>query len=1574
MPIPAFFYSDASFERGNDTPSEFVPAIKSNGYEQACLIDHNTTTSTIRFLDSAKSSDVGAIVGMTACVSCPERDHALWGLRNRANCLRLLEMIGVTGDAATHNALLTYDGLKRVDNAFTDNSLSSVAGKTRFVAECAEVIGASAERILDSEILQPFKKLLKHIDKALPHGELTFVAATETGYKNILTLNSGLGKHKSESIKQNADIPLALTIDDVERHMKDVFIVDGLDQNSYSAPFIEEGELLKSFAFYSLIGVYGLPLNASEKTSKFVASQAGKVIAPFPQFRYAHAQDYDAFCVKVAVQRKENVNSFLFDKPDKSSLLVSHDIVSDYYKSKINALPDHYDFGFWDSVGNTPVTLGEIHLPNYDMPIQQVVQFAFDVEDKEAPKFDSDDEAIKAFEALIEPERPEKLSVSAYRQRRLNDYCLLDLAYRGMDVRLEQNFADDAEQYREKYKKQVDLEFNVIKEMGFSGYFLIEFDFVDFARKDNIAVGPGRGSAAGSMLVYCIEVTDVDPILYDLKFERFLNPERVSMPDIDTDFGEGRERVLRYISEKYQQKGAEWPSSSQIANMNRYQLKSSISAVRGAYELSMMFDKELKDLIKEAENELGIVAPRNITWDELLGLDLVKKRMNREPMLSKVLLMAKKLTGKMQSYGVHAGGVVISPTIIPDYAAVWSDDEGNFFSLYDKDDIERAGLIKFDILGLRTLNINSECVSQIKENHGVDIDLRTIDYRDPAVYNLICQQTLCDVFQLNSQGMRQLVGNLQPQNIEELAVLSALFRPGALQSGMVEEYIDVKNGVKPPNYDHPALESVTSVTFGCIVFQEQVMGIVRELANYSLGKADILRRAMGKKKLAEMIKQRDVYAENALDYWRDHYLKIGKEQGFDFSLDVRFADCQDELEALGIAEFVSDGGYISGGAQFIKTMSTLLNMDEKSVAQLEGRVSDYNYVVKLFKQHYQSAIELSVQNTLNSSERAKEMYMRLYFALSQYVRFNQVFNKVEKFAGYGFNKSHAVAYAIVTYMSAWLKVYYPAEFYASAMTFKKKDELYETVVEASQKMGIKVAPPHVNMSRTRFKAETEKRVRYGLSKLASMGDSGDVIVEEREKNGNYLSIYDFCHRLSSYHAKPSSGGFASLAVSGGFDSFIPKRVQGDIKTNGREFNIWLRERITKSKALKEAEEPSSLHHLYDSMSKTEFAAYLTAISGVNYSKKMAFSVPVAMKKELREFFNSWVIDALELPRPKGAGKSRLSPLFKNKPADDFRTKVEAFVEEVSWKRPVSKPAITVRPVSVVAGLTFARQIDGLTFETPGLNSAASSQRLLDKIYYELGSEFEHAVFAGWVAKLNLTYKKLTEYGDEPIEPAINRIQKLVTHHPEVKIVSGLLQKANKTPFERHFIYILDAMLRAEEFAFPEQWWSHLVSELNQPVAETLNKERDACGFYLTSTPIKVLDIAQRVEREPPGQLIDGCPVKVGMIDGSHDGQSVTTYGVMRNVVVKTVSDEGSRNFGEKMIFFDLEDGAETLPCIIFGNKPTKALHEKIIKDGVVAMVCGNVRMKERGLSMNPLVIKRYHPVEDDKMHKVPKNF
>ena len=1598
MPIPAFFYSDSSLAYGNDTPKYFLTEAKAKGYQQACIVDFNTTASSINHIDSAAALDMSPVVGLTASVCCPKRDRDLWRQKNYKKCKQLFSII-----SSTDEKHFDYDIVVSLSEALK-GGINSKVKLAKAKEEVARLLGDLTPLVFEKENLQKIKKMLKHIDKTLPIGSLTFVAKNETGYKSILYLNSAIGKRKSDNIKQGEDEPVALTLRDIEEYAKDVFIVDSFQKGSYLEPFSSDPDALMSLPYFDIIDVLGVPFN-NAKALVSLAAKTTKIFAPFPQFNLSKKEDYNAYCVKIAVHTKIGINSFNFEKPSFDCALVSQDKVNAFYTQNLDFLGVNYDAGFWDELGGTPVTLGEIHLPNFDMPIQKVVSYAFAKEQYEGPDFNTNEEALAAFEAWIEPSMPEKMTLSKYRQKRLNDFCLHSLACEGMEKRLIENFGEDAELHRESYKTRLESEFEVIESMGFSGYFLIEFESVEFARNNDIPVAPGRGSAAGSFIVYCIEVTDVDPIKYDLQFERFLNPERVSMPDIDTDFGEGRDKVLKFISEKYQQPGVKWPSSSQIANINRYQLKSSIAAVRGAYGLSMRFDADLKKLILDAENELGITEPKSISWDELLGLDFVKSRMNREPMLAKVLLMSRSLTGKTQSYGVHAGGVVISPTTICDFSAVWSDDKGNFFCLYDKDNIERAGLIKFDFLGLKTLNVTQEAVRQIKENHGIDVNLRRIDFDDPAVYGLISQQVLCDIFQLGSKGIRQLVGSLKPSNMEELAVLSALFRPGALQSEMDKDYIAVKNGMRPAAYDHPALESVTNVTFGCIVYQEQVMSIVRALANYSLGEADLLRRAMGKKKIAEMTRQRNVYSKRALEYWRDHYLKIGEGQMFDFPLDVNFNDAKDEMRRLGIEDCLDKDGFISDSDDFLKAMKILLKMSDGDLETLKNRTGDYSYVVKLFKEHYQGAIDFSVTSSMEGDARQKEMSIRVYYALSQYVRFNQIFNKVEKFAGYGFNKSHAVAYSLVTYMTAWLKTYYPAEFYAASMTFMKRDAIHESVIEASQKMGVQVLPPDINLSRERFRAESARKVRYGFAKLSEMGSAAGTIIKEREAGGDYLGIYDFIHRMDKHAAKPSASAFVSIAVSGGFDKFIPKRIQRDPDTNGRQYNVWLRDRLYNGKAFKEKEAPSFLHNMVDDMSEHEFAAYLTVSAGITYSKKIQYNASEAMKKEIKQEFvrilhsfnflcssdDLGVVNPELMSNFKGVSRTKFLNTLLDSPRiglDELECIVsdqESDLEDES-SRPISIGSLAapllsqlfpfykgeVLECSPLNLYIICGEVDSIDEEALENDVRAFEEKFIEFLWEQHGEEFTQLLFAGFVGRMNVTYSKISDVGDDDyIEDAKNRLGEDAEHHPAIRVSKELLNRL-KTPFEKHFLLVLDVIVSNHNFLYENLWSQHLKDVLDQPVADTLNKERDACGFYLTSTPIKVLKIAARVEREPPGHLIDGCPVKVSMIDGSHDGQKVTTYGVVRNIFLTTVKNEMSDSYGEKMMFFDLEDGADKLSCMIIGNKAVQVLHQKVVSDGVVCMICGKVSMNDRGISMKPAVLKRYHPVEDDKLHKVPR--
>lgn len=1461
MQSPLFIYTDASFEVANDTAPVMAERAKEAGFDRVGIIDVNSASSVVRFVRKCSELDIGALVGATLEVSIPSRDKMLWSLKNQRAVKQFYQHIEVTPPSP----LCTYDEIEQLVAAISSGQRSKAKNKHDILNDkIADVLskrnlGDIHFKKMNADELKSAAIEAKYIDLKISHGTVTVVAESAEGYKSVLRLISIRSLNKQHNIKQGAsEKPLALTWQDFEEEAKEVLLVDSLSDKSVLGAFsglkgVDERVIaeLSSISHIKNIGLdYPLTKSQSDWVERLAENLADKKFIPLPTAQFAIKENYSSYKIKVAVHRGVSVNDMNFIPPNRKKYIHSaKDVFSSIEKSSSSV---NVDIDFWASIADTDVPLGNIDLPNYDMPVLEVINYAFELKNKEE-RFEEEAAAVAAFKEWIAPDCPENVSQAAFYQRRMNDFCMHKISLEGIKRKVHETFdPEDVDKHMPEYLERFEMEYGVIEGMGFSGYFLIEYDVVITAREMGVPVGDGRGSAAGSLIVYGMEITDVDPIEYGLQFERFLNPERVSMPDIDVDFGAGRNAdrnsVLEYISRKYQLPGSRFPSSSQIANMNHYQLKSAISSVRKAMGLSMTYENYIKFLISQVESSLGInSAVASVKWDQLLEHDLIRPLLNTQPVFKQIFKHALALTGKKSTFGVHAGGVVIAPTTITDYSAIECDDKGNFFSQFDKDDIESAGLVKLDVLGLRNLSIVDEAVLQIEQNHGVKLDPRKLDKHDERVFNLMCDQVLSDVFQLESGGMRKLVGHLQPRSIGEIAVLSALYRPGALDSGMVEEYIDVKFDKKSATYDHPALETVTKETFGCIVYQEQVMSIVRELAGYSLGEADILRRAMGKKKIEEMTKQKKIYNSRAQDFWREHYFEIGKKQNFDFKLDVCLNDVRDELQALGIEKCIDDKGYLSIHDEVINALVSLLKMKDDQKDILEKRLNDFNYVVRLFKQHYQQGIFTAIKVGLPDVEQGKvlEVTNRLYFALTQYVRFNQVFLKVEKFAGYGFNKSHAVAYSIITYKTAYLKAHYPVEFYSAAMSFRNLDQISGTVFEASQAMGIKILPPNINSSDVRFKSGGIKSIRYGLGKLRDMGKSAADVVKEREVNGNYLSLFDFLYRLKDYQHKPGSDSIKSLSTTGAFDAFIPRKVAAHDGWNGREFMVWLRNRIVPSKSYKNSEEKSPLHDHLCFMDEIEFYAYVSAISGASYIKK--FSV---MPEDDQAFYR------------KKVTKENSIPWF-----DDIING-------------------DLKPNSVMS-----------------------------------------------------------------------------------KLSSKTLQR-NLTPFELEFIRAYYHIKHSE--TAKENWDKHFDEVLNKSVIETLNLERHYAGIYLTSTPIKVLKVADKVEREPPSSIIDGCPVNVGLIDDSYNEQRVTTYGIVRNVVQKTVKREDSVWFGENMLFFTLENGADNVNCMIFGNKPVKEFNGKLIEDGAVMLVAGEVSCNNFGITLGVEAIKRYYPTEDEKLHVVPK--
>ncbi len=547
----------------------------------------------------------------------------------------------------------------------------------------------------------------------------------------------------------------------------------------------------------------------------------------------------------------------------------------------------------------------------------------------------------------------------------------------------------------EQYAARLTRELGVIIKMGFAGYFLIVADFIRWARENGVPVGPGRGSGAGSLVAWVLGITDLDPIEHQLLFERFLNPERVSMPDFDVDFCmEGRDSVIAYVAERYGRERV-----SQIITYGTMAAKAVVRDVARVLGHPFGFADRIAKLIP---NEL------DITLEAALKKEPELARLNRDDEEVRALLeLAMKLEGLTRNAGKHAGGVVIAPSVLTDFTPLYTENAGEgVVTQFDKDDVEAAGLVKFDFLGLRTLTIidrAEKIVNALPERAGDPLCMARMPMNDRATYELLKSGATTAVFQLESRGMKDLIRRLKPDSFEDVVALVALFRPGPLQSGMVDDFIARKHDTSGSaiDYLHPSLKAVLAATYGVILYQEQVMQIAQVLSGYTLGGADLLRRAMGKKKPEEMAKQRSVFVEGAVAHGVD----------------------------------ADKAGWI--------------------------------------------------------------------------------FDLIEKFAGYGFNKSHSAAYAVLTYQTAWLKTHYPAAFMAAVMSADIADtDKVVTLVDECARMKLRLLPPDINASHWDFTVAGNGTIRYGLGAVRGVGAQAvEELVRERERNGPYESLESLCRRI-----------------------------------------------------------------------------------------------------------------------------------------------------------------------------------------------------------------------------------------------------------------------------------------------------------------------------------------------------------------------------------------------------------------------------------------------------------------------------
>ncbi len=567
--------------------------------------------------------------------------------------------------------------------------------------------------------------------------------------------------------------------------------------------------------------------------------------------------------------------------------------------------------------------------------------------------------------------------------------------------------------------KRLDYELNTIKQMGFVDYFLIVWDFIKYAKDNNIMVGPGRGSAAGSLASYCLQITDIDPIEYNLIFERFLNPERISMPDIDIDFCyEKRQDVINYVIEKY---GAD--HVSQIITFGTMAARNAIRDVGRALNIPY---SDVDRIAKMIPMELKITISKALKQNtELL------KEYNSNPQIKHLIDMSLKLEGLPRHSSTHAAGVVICDKPVMDYVPLNTND-GVVTTQFPMTTLEELGLLKMDFLGLRTLTVIQDTFNEINRIHNLNISEKDIDYKDPKIYELISTGNTDGIFQLESRGMKQFMKELKPESIEDIIAGVSLYRPGPMD--FIPKYVKGKNTKSEIKYTHPLLKPILKTTYGCIVYQEQVMQIVQELAGYTLGRSDLLRRAMGKKKTEEM-----------------------------------------ELERKN---------FIYG---------------------IEGEVD--------------GCIKRGISEKVAT----------------------QIFNEMQDFAKYAFNKSHAAAYAVIACQTAWLKAYYPVEFMSALLTSVSDNATkISEYIEDIKRMNIELLPPDINEGFDRFSVSNGK-IRFSLSAIKNVGKYLiKNLVKEREKNGKFYSLKDFLKRLDG---ELNSRAIECLIKAGAFDSLGGKRSQ-----------------------------------------------------------------------------------------------------------------------------------------------------------------------------------------------------------------------------------------------------------------------------------------------------------------------------------------------------------------------------------------------------------------------------------------------
>lgn len=811
-------------------------------------------------------------------------------------------------------------------------------------------------------------------------GKMSLYAQNTKGYKSMMEL---ISRSFDESVRTPSNVPI-IPIEWLSEYAENVIALSGAREGIIGKILLAGNEDGANEHLERLIDIFGNRLylelqrtghpddNIAVRRAVRLSRRYNVPVVATNGVRFLQKSDHEVHDIRAAIAKGKSLEEFKEEYPFaylEDQYVKTPEEMAALFEDIPSAIENTYQIARRCSVD---ITLGENYLPSF--PIEGVTESEY----------------------------------------------LANQARIGLEDRLKYLYGNEKandENIRKPYVERLEYEISIINQMGFPGYFLIVADFIQWAKNNDVPVGPGRGSGAGSLVAYALKITDLDPLEYDLLFERFLNPERVSMPDFDIDFCmDGRERVIQYVADKYGHKAV-----SQIITFGTMAAKMVVRDVARALGMPYAVGNKISKLIP--------FKPGTKLSEALEEVPELKMLFDTDAEVRRVLDIALSLEGITRQVGKHAGGVLIAPNKLTDTTPTYAEADGTgLVSQYDKNDVEYAGLVKFDFLGLRTLTIikwalNDINRSRLKKNEEA-VDILAIPLDDQKTFKLLQNAETTAVFQLESQGMKNLITRLKPESFEEIIALVALYRPGPMEAGMVDSFVMRKHGREKIENLHDDLHKILEPTYGLLVYQEQVMQTAQILAGYKLGDADMLRRAMGKKKPEEMEQQRGLFTSGALN--------------------------------RGIS------------------------------------------------------VE---QSTL-------------------------IFNLMEKFAGYGFNKSHSAAYALISYQTAWLKAHYPAQFMAAVLSsdMDKKEKVVGFMYEAAQ-MGLEVVPPHINTSQKQFTTNDSQQIVYGLKAVQGLGSVVDRILSERETNGEFKSVLDFCIRC-----KMNSKQMESLIECGALDGLGDHRA------------------------------------------------------------------------------------------------------------------------------------------------------------------------------------------------------------------------------------------------------------------------------------------------------------------------------------------------------------------------------------------------------------------------------------------------